>query len=82
MTNFLFFIIFFINLHQLVEIVLDLGPDSIPVPEEVKRDLLLNLNEVSSTVELPEDWEGAAPELLMEQLASAWEIDLQQFFDK
>uniref|UniRef100_A0A7N0TZU4 TOG domain-containing protein n=1 Tax=Kalanchoe fedtschenkoi TaxID=63787 RepID=A0A7N0TZU4_KALFE len=62
--------------QQLAELILDHGPDSIPIPVEVKRQLLLNLNEVSSTMELPEDWEGAAPELL-EQLASAWEIDLQ-----
>ncbi|CAM8906270.1 unnamed protein product [Rhodiola kirilowii] len=65
--------------QQLLEIIMDHGPDSIPVPVELKRELLLNLNEVSSTIELPEDWEGAAPEQLMEQLASAWEIDLQQF---
>ncbi|CAM8995177.1 unnamed protein product [Rhodiola kirilowii] len=65
--------------QQLLEIIMDHGPDSIPVPMELKRDLLLNLNEVSSTIELPDDWEGAAPEQLMEQLASAWEIDLQQF---
>uniref|UniRef100_A0A7N0URG8 TOG domain-containing protein n=1 Tax=Kalanchoe fedtschenkoi TaxID=63787 RepID=A0A7N0URG8_KALFE len=65
--------------QQLVEIILDHGPDSVPVPLEVKRELLLNLYDVSSTIELPEDWEGAAPEQLMEQLASAWEIDLQQF---
>lgn len=45
---------------------------------EVKRELLLNLNEASSTTDPPEDWEGASPDQLLLQLASAWEIDLQQ----
>lgn len=45
---------------------------------EVKKELLFNLNEISSSVDMPEDWEGATPEQLLLQLASAWDIDLQE----
>ncbi|GMH24338.1 hypothetical protein Nepgr_026181 [Nepenthes gracilis] len=63
--------------QQLVEIVMENGPDVFAVPMEIKRELLFNLHEASSTLELPEDWEGASPVQLMLQLASAWAIDLQ-----
>lgn len=55
------------------------GPDVLGIPMEVKRETLLNLHEASSTVDLPEDWEGSAPDQLLLQLATAWDIDLQHF---
>lgn len=63
---------------QLVDFVGESGPDVLGTPMEVKREILLNLNEASSTIDPPEDWEGASPDQLLLQLASAWEIDLQQ----
>ena len=63
---------------QLVEIVGENGPDVLGIPTEVKRELLLNLHEACSAVDLPEDWEGATPDQLLLQLASAWGINLQQ----
>ncbi|CAI9088448.1 OLC1v1022776C1 [Oldenlandia corymbosa var. corymbosa] len=64
--------------QQLVEIIVENGPDVFGIPMDVKREILLNLHEASSVIELPEDWEGATPDQLMFQLASAWEIDLKQ----
>lgn len=52
------------------------GPDALSIPMEVKRELLLNLNEATTTIDPPEEWEGAAPDQLVLQLASSWEIDL------
>lgn len=66
-------------IQLLVEIVMENGPDVFGIPMEVKRELLYNLHEASSTMDPPEEWEGATPEQLMVQLASAWGIDLQQF---
>uniref|UniRef100_A0A2N9I8N3 TOG domain-containing protein n=1 Tax=Fagus sylvatica TaxID=28930 RepID=A0A2N9I8N3_FAGSY len=74
-------------IQQLVEVLLENGPDVLSIPMEVKRELLLNLHEASSTMDPPEDWEGAMPDQLLLQLASAqlllqlasaWRIDLQQ----
>ncbi|PSR95620.1 Microtubule-associated protein [Actinidia chinensis var. chinensis] len=65
-------------IQQLVEIVGENGPDVLGIPTEVKRELLLNLHEACSAVDLPEDWEGATPDQLLLQLASAWGINLQQ----
>lgn len=65
-------------LLQLVDIVMENGPDVMGIPMEVKREILLNLNEASSTLDPPEDWEGASPDQLLLQLASSWGIDLQQ----
>lgn len=62
-------------IQQLVEVLLDNGPDTFGIPMEVKKMLLQNLDEASDTVE---DWEGVPPDQLLLQLASAWEIDLQQ----
>ncbi|KAI4308030.1 hypothetical protein L6164_031149 [Bauhinia variegata] len=64
--------------QQLVEIVLENGSDVFGIPMELKRELLLNLHEASSTTDTAEDWEGAPPDQLLLQLASAWGIDLQQ----
>ncbi|RVW99556.1 Microtubule-associated protein TORTIFOLIA1 [Vitis vinifera] len=66
------------TMHLLVDVVMENGPDIMGIPIEVKRELLLNLNEASATTDPPEDWEGATPDQLLLQLASAWGIDLQQ----
>ncbi|XVF70587.1 hypothetical protein PTKIN_Ptkin11bG0174600 [Pterospermum kingtungense] len=66
-------------IQQLVEVVLENGPDALGIPMELKRELLLNLHETASTMDPPEDWEGVAPDQLLLQLASAWGIELQQF---
>ncbi|KAK4363894.1 hypothetical protein RND71_015252 [Anisodus tanguticus] len=65
-------------IQQLLDIVIENGPEVVDLPMEVKKELLLNLNEISSSVDMPEDWEGATPEQLLLQLASAWDIDLQE----
>uniref|UniRef100_A0A2N9I347 TORTIFOLIA1/TORL1-2 C-terminal domain-containing protein n=1 Tax=Fagus sylvatica TaxID=28930 RepID=A0A2N9I347_FAGSY len=65
-------------IQQLVEVLLENGPNVLSIPMEVKRELLLNLHEASSTMDPPEDWEGEMPDQLLLQLASAWRIDLQQ----
>ncbi|CAK9138066.1 unnamed protein product [Ilex paraguariensis] len=65
-------------IQQLVDIAMENGSDVLGIPMEVKRELLLNLHEASSTIDLPEEWEGATLDQLLLQLASAWEIDLQQ----
>lgn len=61
-----------------MEVLLENGPDVFSVPMEVKKELLLNLHEASTAMDPPEDWEGAMPDQLLLQLASAWGIDLQQ----
>ncbi|KAJ0103160.1 hypothetical protein Patl1_04262 [Pistacia atlantica] len=66
-------------IQQLVEIVLENGPDVFSIPMELKKELLLNLHEASSEMDPPEEWEGVAPDQLLLQLASAWGIELQQF---
>uniref|UniRef100_A0A2P2KL97 Microtubule-associated protein TORTIFOLIA1-like n=1 Tax=Rhizophora mucronata TaxID=61149 RepID=A0A2P2KL97_RHIMU len=67
-------------IQQLIEIVLENGPDALGIPMELKRELLLNLHEASTPMDLPEDWEGAAaPDQLLMQLASAWGIEIQNF---
>ncbi|QCD78375.1 Armadillo-type fold [Vigna unguiculata] len=63
-------------IQQLLEIVLENGADTFGIPMEVKKELLLNLHEAST--DTTEAWEGVHPEQLLLQLASAWEIDLQQ----
>ncbi|GLT37799.1 hypothetical protein SLA2020_334900 [Shorea laevis] len=66
-------------IQQLVEVVLENGPDALNIPMELKKELLLNLHEVSSAMDSAEDWEGATPDQLLMQLASAWGIEVQQF---
>ncbi|GFP98122.1 microtubule-associated protein tortifolia1 [Phtheirospermum japonicum] len=63
--------------QQLTDIVMENGPDVLGIPMEVKREILLNLHDASSSIELPEDWEGSPPDQLLIHLASAWEIDLE-----
>lgn len=65
-------------IQQLLDLVVENGPDVFSIPMEVKKELLFNLHDASSALELPEDWEGASPDQLLLQLASAWDIDLQQ----
>ena len=59
--------------------VLENGPDALGISMELKKELLLNLHEAASTMDPPEDWEGAEPDQLLLQLASAWGIELQRF---
>ncbi|MBA0759286.1 hypothetical protein Gotri_022195 [Gossypium trilobum] len=66
-------------IQQLVEVVLENGPDALGISMELKKELLLNLHEAASTLDPPEDWEGVAPDQLLLQLASTWGIELQQF---
>ncbi|VVB00621.1 unnamed protein product [Arabis nemorensis] len=66
-------------IQQLLEVVLQDGADTFGVPLELKTEILYNLQDACSTMDPPEDWEGPAPEQLVMQLASVWEIDLQQF---
>ncbi|KAE8726796.1 Microtubule-associated protein TORTIFOLIA1 [Hibiscus syriacus] len=66
-------------IQQLVEVVLENAPDALAIPMELKKELLLNLHEAASTMDPPENWEGAAPDQLLLQLAAAWKIELQQF---
>ncbi|XP_011009290.1 PREDICTED: microtubule-associated protein TORTIFOLIA1-like [Populus euphratica] len=66
-------------IQQLAEIVLENGSHVFGIPMELKKDILLNLHEASTSMEPPEDWEGAAPDQLLLQLASAWGIEIQQF---
>nr|GEX08302.1 microtubule-associated protein TORTIFOLIA1-like [Tanacetum cinerariifolium] len=65
-------------LQQLLDMIVENGADNVEIPMELKREILVNLNEAASTSEPPEDWEGMVPDQLLLQLASAWDIDLQQ----
>ncbi|XP_051124869.1 microtubule-associated protein TORTIFOLIA1-like isoform X2 [Andrographis paniculata] len=64
-------------LQQLADIVVENGPDVLEIPTEVRREIIVNLHDACSSLELPEDWEGPGPEQTVMQLASGWEIDLQ-----
>ncbi|KAF5728389.1 hypothetical protein HS088_TW21G00536 [Tripterygium wilfordii] len=66
-------------IQQLVEVVMENGPDVLDIPMELKKEILVNLHEAYSEMEPPEDWEGATPDQLLLQLATAWEIELQRF---
>ncbi|KAI3688542.1 hypothetical protein L2E82_46184 [Cichorium intybus] len=65
-------------IQQLLDMIVDNGKDVLGIPEEVKREILVNLNKASSSIDPPEDWEGLWPDQLLLQLASAWDINLQQ----
>ncbi|XP_022940155.1 microtubule-associated protein TORTIFOLIA1-like isoform X2 [Cucurbita moschata] len=65
-------------IQELVEIVMENGGECVGIPMKVKKQVLLNFHEASSTMEPPEDWEGASPHQLLSQLASAWRIDIGQ----
>lgn len=64
-------------IQQVVDMVVESGPDCLGISLEVKKELLLSLQE-SSVMELPEDWEGNTVDELLIQLASAWSIELPQ----
>ncbi|KAK9674349.1 hypothetical protein RND81_12G227000 [Saponaria officinalis] len=64
--------------QQLSDMVVEMGPDLFGISMNLKRDLLFSLHDATSAIEIPEDWEGPTPDQLMMQLASAWNIDLQQ----
>ncbi|KAK8294227.1 hypothetical protein V6Z12_D06G241700 [Gossypium hirsutum] len=66
-------------IQQLVKVVIGNGHDALGITMELKKELLLNLHEAASTMDPPENWEGAVPDQLLLQLASAWKIELQQF---
>ncbi|KAJ6797490.1 microtubule-associated protein TORTIFOLIA1-like [Iris pallida] len=63
-------------IQQFAEMIVENGGD-IGIPLEVKREVLLSLHEASA-MDPPEDWEGAPPDQMMIQLASAWGINIQQ----
>ncbi|XP_043691380.1 microtubule-associated protein TORTIFOLIA1-like [Telopea speciosissima] len=65
-------------IQQLADLVMENGSNILGISMEGKRDILLCLHEASSTMELPEDWEGVTPDQVRLQLASAWGVDLQQ----
>ncbi|XP_047318894.1 microtubule-associated protein TORTIFOLIA1-like [Impatiens glandulifera] len=65
-------------IQQLTDLLDENGPGLFGIPDEMKRELLLNLQEAASTFDVPEDWEGTAPEQLLMQLASTWGISKQQ----
>lgn len=65
-------------LQQLLDMIVESGTEIVGIPMELKREILLNLNEASSTIEPPDEWEGMVPDQLLLQLASAWDIDLHQ----
>ncbi|CAF2097730.1 unnamed protein product [Brassica napus] len=66
-------------IQQLLEVSVENGPDFMGIPLELKKEILLNLHEASLTMDPPEDWEGLAPDHLLLQLASNWNIELQHF---
>ncbi|XP_010500663.1 PREDICTED: microtubule-associated protein SPIRAL2-like [Camelina sativa] len=66
-------------IQQLLEVSVENGADFIEIPLELKKELLSNLHEASSTTDPPEEWEGLAPDHLLVQLASNWTIELQHF---
>ncbi|GER56590.1 potyviral helper component protease-interacting protein 2 [Striga asiatica] len=76
-TDHNFYDMFLYWIQQLTDIVMANDPDVLGIPMEVKRNILLNLHEASSLIELPEGWEGSPPDQLLIQLASAWEMNLE-----
>lgn len=61
----------------MLDTMVENGNDVIGIRMEVKREILVNLNEASSTIDPPQDWEGLMPNQLLLQLASAWNISMQ-----
>ncbi|XP_010545212.1 PREDICTED: microtubule-associated protein TORTIFOLIA1 isoform X1 [Tarenaya hassleriana] len=66
-------------IQQLLEVIVQEGPDVFGVAMELKTEILLNLQDSCATMEPPEEWEGPPPEQLVMQLSSAWDIDPQHF---
>ncbi|CAN6452244.1 unnamed protein product [Victoria cruziana] len=64
--------------QQLVDLLVDNGAEFVSISLESKKALLVGLYE-ASRMEPPDDWEGVPADELMMQLATIWEIELQQF---
>ncbi|KAF3795356.1 Microtubule-associated protein [Nymphaea thermarum] len=64
--------------QQLVDLVMENGAEFLSISFESKKALLFSLHE-ASRMEPPDDWEGVPADELMMQLATIWEIELQQF---
>uniref|UniRef100_A0A5K0Y3I6 TORTIFOLIA1/TORL1-2 C-terminal domain-containing protein n=1 Tax=Nymphaea colorata TaxID=210225 RepID=A0A5K0Y3I6_9MAGN len=62
----------------MVDLVMENGAEFLSISFENKKALLFSLHE-ASRMELPDDWEGVPADELMMQLATIWEIELQQF---
>ncbi|CAI9283542.1 unnamed protein product [Lactuca saligna] len=45
-------------IQQMLDTIVENGNDVIGIRMEVKREILVNLNEASSTIDPPQDWEG------------------------
>ncbi|KAF6144083.1 hypothetical protein GIB67_007544 [Kingdonia uniflora] len=54
---------------ELADLVMENVPNILGIPTEIKNELLLNLNKASLAMDAPEDWEGATPDQLLDQLA-------------
>ncbi|GJY85510.1 microtubule-associated protein tortifolia1-like protein [Tanacetum coccineum] len=65
-------------IQQLLDMSVANGTDAVRIPAEVKTEILVNLNEASSTIDPPENWEGLMPNQLFSRLASVWDMNLQQ----
>ncbi|KAI3717891.1 hypothetical protein L1987_69799 [Smallanthus sonchifolius] len=65
-------------IQQLLDMTIENGKDFLGIPVELKMEILVNLSEASSSVNLPENWEGLMPDQVLLQLALAWDINLQQ----
>ncbi|KAJ6791182.1 microtubule-associated protein TORTIFOLIA1-like [Iris pallida] len=63
-------------IQQFTELIVENGVD-MGIPMGVKKEVLFSLHEASA-MEPPEDWEGAAPDQIMDQLALAWGINIHQ----
>ncbi|KAH0469736.1 hypothetical protein IEQ34_001294 [Dendrobium chrysotoxum] len=70
------FDIAFAWIQQLMNLVTENGADFLSIPMEVKREILMNLHEVS-TMDLLQDRYGASANQALAQLASAWGISIQ-----
>lgn len=62
--------------------IIEHGRYVIEISKEVKTEILVNSNEASSTIEPLQDWEGMIPEQILSQLASTFDINLQQLQKK
>ncbi|XP_071702424.1 microtubule-associated protein TORTIFOLIA1-like [Rutidosis leptorrhynchoides] len=63
-------------IQQLLDFMVENGTDSVKIPEEVRKAILVNLNEALTSNDPPENWEGLTPDNLFLQLASVWDNDM------
>ncbi|KAJ4827345.1 hypothetical protein Tsubulata_003301 [Turnera subulata] len=66
-------------IQQLAQMLMENESDVFGIPIELKKELLASLYEASNAVEPPEEWDGVAPDQLLLQLASTWEIEIPHF---